>query len=67
MIRLAKEKKVSIFCSKCKQFLTVKESVLETHQCGSRKTAPRAIHKTGNYIKSHFTELIEAEMRKTVA
>ena len=31
------------------------------------KLAPRMIRKTGDYVKSHFMELIAAEMRKTVA
>jgi hypothetical protein len=49
--------------------LTVKESILKTHQCGHTKPkgAPRITGKTGDYVKSHFTELIAAEMRKTVA
>ena len=60
---------MSIVCSKCKKSLTVKESILKTHQCGHTKpkVAPRMIRKTGDYVKSHFTELIAAEMRKTVA
>jgi len=49
--------------------LTVKESIFKTHQCGHTipKGAPRITGKTGDYVKSHFTELIAAEMRKTVA
>jgi len=49
--------------------LTVKESILKTHQCSHTKPklAPRMIRKTGDYVKSHFMELIAAEMRKTVA
>jgi hypothetical protein len=55
-------------CSKCKRSLTVKESVLATHECSRpvSKAAPRALmRKTGDYVKNHFTELIAAEMRKT--
>jgi len=60
---------VSIVCSKCKKSLTVKESILKTHECGHlrSKATSRMIRKTGDYVKSHFTELIAAEMRKTVA
>ena len=60
---------MSIVCSKCKKSLTVKESIFQTHQCGHTKpqVAPRMIRKTGDYVKSHFRELIAAEMRKTVA
>jgi ribosomal protein L37AE/L43A len=60
---------VSVVCSKCKRSLTVKESIFKTHQCGHTipKGAPRITGKTGDYVKSHFTELIAAEMRKTVA
>jgi hypothetical protein len=60
---------VSVVCSQCKKSLTVKESILKTHQCGhtKRKGVPRITRKTGDYVKSHFTELIAAEMRKTVA
>ena len=36
-------------------------------QYAKPKIAPRMIRKTGDYVKSHFTELIAAEMRKTVA
>jgi hypothetical protein len=63
------EKPVSIVCSKCKKSLTVKESILKAHQCGDlrSKVTPRMIRKTGDYVKSHFTELIAAEMRKTLA
>jgi exosome complex RNA-binding protein Csl4 len=59
---------VPIVCSKCKKSLTVKESILKTHQCGhtKRKGAAIMIRKTSDYVKSHFTELIAAEMRKTV-
>jgi uncharacterized CHY-type Zn-finger protein len=69
MICLIKEKRVSIVCSKCKKSLTVKESILKTHECGHlrSKATSRMIRKTGDYVKSHFTELIAAEMRKTVA
>ena len=59
---------MSRVCSKCKKSLTVKESVLGTHQCGQpgSKAAPRMlIRKSGEYVKNHFTELIAAEMRKT--
>jgi hypothetical protein len=50
--------------------LTVKESILKTHLCGHTKpTKPKGaatmIRKTSDYVKSHFTELIAAEMRKT--
>jgi hypothetical protein len=47
----------------------VKESILKAHQCPHRssKVTPRMIRKTGDYVKSHFTELIATEMRKTVA
>ena len=58
-----------IVCSKCKKSLTVKESILKTHQCGHTKRKGAAaimIRKTSDYVKSHFTELIAAEMRKTV-
>ena len=60
-----------IVCSKCKKSLTVKESILKTHQCGHTKpTKPKGaatmIRKTSDYVKSHFTELIAAEMRKPV-
>ncbi len=60
---------MSIVCSKCKKSLTVKESILKTHQCSyaKPKLAPRMIRKTADYVKSHFMELIAAEMRKTVA
>ena len=60
---------MSIVCSKCKKSLTVKESILKTHECGHTqpKGAARVIRKTGDYVKSNFTELIAAEMRKTVA
>jgi hypothetical protein len=60
---------VSMVCSKCKKSLTVKESILKTHQCShtESKLAPRIIRQTGDYVKTHFTELIAAEMRKTVA
>jgi hypothetical protein len=60
---------VSIVCSKCKKSLTVKESILKTHRCGhtKRKSAPHLVRKTPDYVKSHFTELIAAEMSKTVA
>jgi len=50
--------------------LTVKESIFKTHECGHtipKGGAPRITGKTGDYVKSHFTELIAAEMRKTVA
>jgi uncharacterized CHY-type Zn-finger protein len=69
MIRLIEEKFVSIVCSNCKKSLTVKESILKTHQCDHlrSKVTPRMIRKTGDYVKSHFTELIAEEMRKTVA
>ena len=58
-----------IVCSKCNKSLTVKESILETHQCiqPQPKPASRMIRKTGDYVKRHFTELIAAEMRKTLA
>ena len=64
-----KEKPVSIVCSKCKKSLTVKESILKTHECahGKPKGTPRMSRKTSDYVKAHFTELIAAEMRKTVA
>ncbi len=57
-----------IVCSKCKKSLTVKESILKTHQCGhtKRKDPATIIRKTSDYVKSHFAELIAAEMRKTV-
>ena len=61
---------MSRVCSKCKKSLTVKESVLATHQCSqvTSKRVPHAlIQKTGDYVKSHFNELIAAEMRNTVA
>ena len=60
---------MSIVCSQCKRSLTVKESILKTHQCRHTKPkgAPRAPRKTGDYVRDHFTELIAAEMRKTVA
>jgi hypothetical protein len=60
---------VSSVCSKCKKSLTVRESISMTHECAhaSPKGAPRMIRKTGDYVKSHFMELIAAEMRKTVA
>jgi hypothetical protein len=63
------EKPVSIVCSKCQKSLTVKESILKTHQCGHNKPkdTPHMSRKTGDYVKTHFTELIAAEMRKTVA
>jgi hypothetical protein len=62
-----KEKPVPKVCSKCKKSLTVKESILKTHQCGRAKPkAPTMIQKTSDYVRSHFTELIAAEMRKTV-
>lgn len=66
---LIKEKPVSIVCSKCKKPLTVKESILKRHECGHGKPkgAARMSRKTGDYVKTHFTELIAAEMRKTVA
>jgi hypothetical protein len=65
-----KEKPVSIVCSKCKKSLTVKGSILKTHECGHSKTkgTPHMSRKTADYyVKAHFTELIAAEMRKTVA
>ena len=60
---------MSIVCSQCKRSLTVKESIFKTHQCSHTKpkSVPRITGKTGDYVKSHFTELIAAEMRKTVA
>ena len=59
---------MSIVCSKCKKSLTVKESIFKAHQCGQRSNVtPRMVRKTGDYVKHHFTELIAAEMRKTVA
>ena len=60
---------MSIVCSKCKRSLTVKESILKTHECAHRKAkgTPRISRKTGDYVRTHFTELIAAEMRKTVA
>ena len=51
---------MSLVCSKCKKSLTVKESVLGTHQCGQLrpKATPRMmIRKTSDYVKAHFTEL----------
>jgi hypothetical protein len=48
--------------------LTVKEAILKTHQCShTQPKLARRIRKTGDYVKSHFMELIAAEMRKTVA
>jgi hypothetical protein len=49
--------------------LKIKESILKTHQCSyaKPKLAPRMIRKTADYVKSHFMELIAAEMRNTVA
>jgi len=60
---------VSIVCSKCKKPLTVKESILKTHEGGhgKHKGTSRLSQRTGDYVKTHFTELIAAEMRKTVA
>jgi uncharacterized CHY-type Zn-finger protein len=60
---------VSIVCSKCKKSLTVRESIFKAHQCGHLRSnvTPRMLRKTGDYVKRHFTELIAAEMRKTVA
>ena len=61
---------MSVVCSKCKRSLTVKESIFKTHECGHtipKGGALRITGKTGDYVKSHFTELIAAEMRKTVA
>ena len=60
---------MSIVCSKCKKPLTVKESILKTHECGHAKSMGTSdkSRKTGDYVKTHFTELIAAEMRKTVA
>jgi uncharacterized CHY-type Zn-finger protein len=60
---------VSIVCSKCKKSLTVKETILKTHVCSHAKpkASPRMSQKTGDYVKTHFAELIAAEMRKTVA
>ena len=60
---------MSIVCSKYKKSLTVKESISKAHQCGhlrSNVTPPHG-RKTADYVERHFTELIAAEMRKTVA
>jgi hypothetical protein len=66
---LIKEKPVSIVCSKCKKSLSVKESIFKAHKCGHLRSnaTPRVVRKTGDYVKSHFSELIAIEMRKTVA
>ncbi|HEU0008103.1 MAG TPA: hypothetical protein VFS12_19120 [Terriglobia bacterium] len=42
---------------------------MKTHPCGHDKPkgARRMSRKTGDYVKTRFTELIAAEMRKTVA
>ena len=60
---------MSIVCSNCKKLLTVKESVLGIHDCGQvkPKSARPISRRTGKYVKTHFTELIAAEMRKIVA
>jgi hypothetical protein len=61
---------MSRVCSKCKKSLTIKESILATHHCSrlTSKSVPHVlIQKSGDYIKNHFSELIAAEMRKTIA
>jgi hypothetical protein len=56
-------------CTKCQKSLTVRESVLDIHVCddGKSKQATRSFRKTGSYVTRHFTELVAAELRKTLA